>query len=96
MKKKEQTDCFGIHWRPADELPETREMCCVSYRYRHDGIYCSTYGTARRYGRFWYFTRRVPKGASVIKWQYFSLLPRQFQEYIVPLPLDEKRRKKRF
>lgn len=76
-------------WHKASEVPATREMCCVRFAWVSGKQVKTEYGTARFHTRSWVFTRRIPKGAWVVSWQYMSSLSEEFRGFIVPLPLDE-------
>ena len=82
-------------WYKACEVPATREMCCVRFAWIADKQVRTEYGTARHYEDCWLFTLRIPKGAWVVSWQYMTSLSEEFRAFIVPLPLEKNREKKK-
>ena len=83
---------FEETWHKANVIPATSEMCCVAYTWTVRGIKYTEYGTARHHAGYWAFTRRVPRDAKVLRWQFMSVLPESFRSYIVPLSHDDERK----
>ena len=89
MLLNEKLNDLSLSWNRPFLVPGTREMCCVIYTYHFRGRQYTELGLARYQNGSWRFTRRIPKNAAPVAWQYLSALPETCRVFTVPLPPEE-------